>query len=124
MGTAVTDTVNFTIALDRDALRRAKIIAARHDTSVNAMIRHYLDHLHDFGLDREDNASGNSEVMFRYSMGLIPKKQAMKELGVSDYGIFVRMMGRAGLPLPAVSKDLEQKMVDDFLQVVNQRAGK
>ncbi len=118
------DSVNFTIALDRDALRRAKIIAARHDTSVNAMIRHYLDHLHDIGLDNEGNASGNSEVMFKYSMGLIPKKQAMTELGVSDYGIFVRMMGRAGLPLPAVSKDLERKMVGDFLQVVSQRFGR
>jgi len=32
-------TVNFTGAVDRDLLKRAKVIAAKSDTSVNAMFK-------------------------------------------------------------------------------------
>jgi len=39
------DTVNFTGSVDRDLLKRAKVIAAKSDTSVNALFNAELRHL-------------------------------------------------------------------------------
>ncbi len=36
-GPTMSGTVNFTSSVDRDLLRRAKVIAAKSDTSVNAL---------------------------------------------------------------------------------------
>ena len=38
-------TVNFTGAIDRDLLKRAKIVAAKSDTSVNALLNAQLRYL-------------------------------------------------------------------------------
>jgi len=38
-------TVNFTSSVDRDLLRRAKVIAAKSDTSVNALFNAELRYL-------------------------------------------------------------------------------
>lgn len=119
----MSESVNFTIALDREALRRAKIIAARHDTSVNAIVRSYLERLESIGLGDDAGASGNAAILFRYSMGLIPRLQAMRALGVSDYGLLIRMMGGVGLPLPSVSTETERKMVADFVAIVRASEG-
>ena len=38
-------TVNFTGAIDRDLLKRAKIVATKNDTSVNALLNAQLRYL-------------------------------------------------------------------------------
>jgi hypothetical protein len=40
-----TDTVNFTGAVDRTLLRRAKVVAAQNDTSINALFNAELRYL-------------------------------------------------------------------------------
>ncbi len=41
----MTQTVNFTGAVDRELLKRAKVIAAKSDTSINALFNAELRHL-------------------------------------------------------------------------------
>lgn len=97
----MSESVNFTISLDRKALRQAPA----------------------WGLGDEDRASGNATVLFRYAMGLIPRLQAMRALGASDYGLLIRMIGAAGLPLPGVSTETERKIVADFVAIVRASEG-
>jgi plasmid stability protein len=44
MWSAITVTKNITLAIDEDLLDRARVIAAMKRTSVNAMIREFLEH--------------------------------------------------------------------------------
>lgn len=116
------DTVNVTIALERDLLRQAKVIAARYDTSVNALLRNYLAHLTELGVVEHRPAGGNVETLFRFSMGLMPRNAAMRSLGVSDYGLLIRLMNAAGLPLPSVPIQSRKAMVDTFLKAMRSHA--
>ena len=43
--TSASNTVNFTGAVDRDLLKRAKIVAAKNDTSINALFNAELRYL-------------------------------------------------------------------------------
>ena len=61
--------VNFTGAVDRDLLKRAKVIAAKTDTSVNALFNAELRHLVETFEAAENSGNQNFRVLLDFSLG-------------------------------------------------------
>lgn len=101
-----------TLSLDEDMIRAVKAIAAHNGTSIHAIVRDYFNHLIDNGLAKPDTLSGNQELLFKYSMGRIPKNVVMKELGLGDYGDLQRLMYASGYPLPRLSEAQTKEMAE------------
>lgn len=108
--------MNLTLSLDDDLISAAKSLAARHGTSVTALVRLALEQ--QVAVDHQAAASGASGVLrtlIDYSMGRIPRGAAMQDLGIEDYGALLHLMNLSGLPHPVVPlasrKAMAQKMV-------------
>ena len=72
------ETVNFTGAVDRDLLRRAKILAAKSDTSVNALFNAELRYLVETLEAAEASGNQNFRTLFDFSLGRVDDRQAMQ----------------------------------------------
>ncbi len=59
-------TVNFTGAVDRELLKRAKVIAAKSDTSVNALFNAELRHLVETFEAAEVSGNQNFKTLITY----------------------------------------------------------
>lgn len=104
------------IALDKDLLDAARSLATRHGTSVASLVRTALEQ--QVALDRQafaPGAPGNLQTLLNYSMGRIPRRVAMSNLAIDDYGVLLHMLAVAGLPQPVVPaatrKAMAKKMV-------------
>ena len=96
------NTVNFTGSVDRELLKRAKVIAAKTDTSINALFNAELRHLVDFSLGRMDG------------------RKATAALGIeSDEDLFL-LMAQAHLPMPRLSESTTRGMIDTLHALPNQ----
>lgn len=107
-------TVNFTGAVDRDLLKRAKVIAAKTDTSVNALFNAELRHLVETFEAAETSGNQNFKVLLDFSLGRIAGDEAMRALGVdSEEDIFL-LMAQAHLPMPRLPEAVTRRMVDQL----------
>lgn len=105
-------TVNFTGSVDRDLLKRAKIIAAKTDTSVNALFNAELRHLVETFEAAESAGTQNFKVLLDFSLGRLAGDQAMHALGIdSDEDLFL-LMAQAHLPMPRLADATTQDMVE------------
>jgi len=94
------ETVNFTGAVDRDLLKRAKILAAKSDTSVNALFNVELRYLVETFEAAEAGGNQNFRTLLDFSLGRIDDNQTMNTLGIdSDEDLFL-LMTQAHLPMP------------------------
>ncbi len=115
----MTATVNFTSALDKDVLRRAKVIAAQNDTSVNALFNAELRYLVETYEAASRNSNQNYKTLLDFSLGRIDDLQAKSALGIeSDEDIFL-LMAQARLPMPRLPASHTQAMVDDLNALVS-----
>ena len=73
-------TVNFTGAVDRDLLKRAKVIAAKTDTSVNALFNAELRHLVETFEASESSGNQNYRRTARFLAGRLAGDEAMRAL--------------------------------------------
>src|SRR5450759_1481549 len=48
--------------------------------------------------------NGVEEVLTMYSLGKIPRQSAMRQIGIADYGLLLRLLNAAGLPHPALKE--------------------
>jgi hypothetical protein len=62
-------TVNFTAAVDRDLLQRAKVVAAKLGTSINALFNAELRYLLDTFEAAEDAGNQNYKTLLAFSLG-------------------------------------------------------
>jgi hypothetical protein len=107
-------TVNFTGAVDRDLLKRAKILAAKSDTSVNALFNAELRYLVETFEAAEAGNNQNFRALLDFSLGRIDDNQAMQALGIdSDEDLFL-LMAQAHLPMPRLPEPNVNRMVDDL----------
>jgi hypothetical protein len=105
------ETVNFTGAVDRTLLKRAKIIAAKSDTSVNALFNAELRYLVETFEAGEMSGNENFKSLLNFSLGRIDSRAAMDTLGIdSDEDLFL-LMAQAHLPLPRMPEATTQSMV-------------
>jgi hypothetical protein len=83
-------TVIFTGAVDRDLLKRAKILAAKTNTSVNALFNAELRHLVETFKAAEAGCNQNFRTLLDFSLGRIDDLQAKQQLGIeSDEDLFL-----------------------------------
>lgn len=107
-------TTNFTGAVDRELLKRAKIIAAKTDTSVNALFNAELRYLVETFEAAEAAGNQNFRTLLDFSLGRIGDRSAMAALGIdSDEDLFL-LMAQAHLPMPRLPELTIQGMVDEL----------
>jgi len=105
-------TVNFTGAVDRDLLKRAKIIAAKTETSVNALFNAELRYLVETFEAAEAGENENFRCLLDFSLGRINALQAKRQLSIdSDEDLFL-LMAQAHLPMPRLPEATTQDMVE------------
>jgi len=110
----MTDTVSFTGAVDRDLLKRAKILAAKSGTSVNVLFNAELRYLVETFEAAEAGGNQNFRTLLDFSLGRIDDNQAMNALGIdSDENLFLLMI-QAHLPMPRLPDSNTGGMVDDL----------
>jgi hypothetical protein len=107
-------TVNFTGSVERDLLRRAKIIAAKTDTSVNALFNAELRYLVETFEAAETGNNQNYRVLCDFSLGRTDDRATMQALGIdSDEDLFL-LMAQARLPMPRLPDNITRQMVDQL----------
>ena len=107
-------TVNFTGSVDRDLLKRAKVIAAKTDTSVNALFNAELRHLVETFEAAESTGNQNFKVLLDFSLGRIGDDKVMQALGIDSEEDLFLLMAQAHLPMPRLPDATTQGMVDQL----------
>ena len=107
-------TVNFTGAVDRDLLRRAKVIAAKTDTSVNALFNAELRHLVETFEAAESSGNQNFKVLLDFSLGKLTGAEVMQALGIDGEEDLFLLMAQAHLPMPRLPDAVTRGMVDQL----------
>ncbi len=104
-------TVNFTGSVDRDLLKRAKVIAAKTDTSVNAIFNSELRYLVETfdAAERADNQ--NFKALLDFSLGRIDDVAVMDTLAIEAVEDLFLLMAQAHLPMPRLPDATTQNMV-------------
>ena len=107
-------TVNFTGAVDRDLLKRAKVIAAKTDTSVNALFNAELRHLVETFEAAEISGNQNFKVLLDFSLGRLADDAAMRALGIDNEEDLFLLMAQAHLPMPRLPEVVTRDMVEQL----------
>lgn len=107
-------TVNFTGSVDRNLLKRAKIIAAKTDTSVNALFNAELRYLVETFEAAEAAGNQNFRVLLDFSLGRIDDQAAREALGIDSEEDLFLLMAQAHLPMPRLPDATVRGMVDDL----------
>ena len=104
--------VNFTGAVDRELLKRAKIIAAKSETSVNALFNAELRYLVETYEAAEKNVNQNFRTLLDFSLGRIDGSTAKNTLGIDSEEDLFLLMAQARVPMPRLPEAQTRQMVD------------
>lgn len=104
-------TVNFTGSVDRDLLKRAKVIAAKSDTSINALFNAELRYLVETFEAAENIGNQNFKTLLDFSLGRMGDDDALTALGVDSQEDLFLLMAQAHLPMPRIADAETQHMV-------------
>jgi hypothetical protein len=107
-------TVNFTGSVDRDLLKRAKVIAAKSDTSINALFNAELRYLVETFEASEASGNQNFKVLLDFSLGRLASAEAMRVLGIDSEEDLFLLMAQAHLPMPRLPDASTQEMVEQL----------
>ena len=108
------NTVNFTGSVDRDLLKRAKVIAAKTDSSINALFNAELRYLVETFEAAENGGNQNFRALLDFSLGRKYARDTMSSLGIdSDEDLFL-LMAQARLPMPRLSDAETREMIDQL----------
>jgi len=110
--------VNFTGSVDRSLLRRAKVIAAKTETSVNALFNAELRYLVETYDAAEAAENENYKTLLDFSLGRINDLTAMQRLGIDSEEDLFLLMAHAHLPMPRLANDKTQAMVAELNKLV------
>jgi hypothetical protein len=98
-------TVSFTAAVDRDLLKRARILAAKTNTSVNALFNAELRYLVETFEAAEAGSNQNFRTLLDVSLGRITDLQAKQQLGIESNKDLILLLSQAHLPMPRLFGD-------------------
>ena len=107
---------NITFVLDDEQLRQMKVIAAKHQTSLNALVRDYFSSLTTSGVADDDRMNGNLQTLFDYSIGKMGRHKAKAALGVDDLTLTL-MLRNAKFPPPRATTEQENRMLDEIKDI-------
>lgn len=111
--------MNITFALDESLVSAAKATAARHGTSISALVRTALEQ--QVAVDVEiaaGGASGVLQTLLDYAMGRVPRIVAMQRLGIEDYAVLMCLLNAARLPHPIVTLAKRNEMAAGMVAAV------
>ena len=111
-------TVNFTGAVDRELLKRAKVIAAKSDTSINALFNAELRYLVETFEAAEVSSNQNFKTLLDFSLGRTDDLTAMNTLGIDSQEDLFLLLAQAHLPMPRISELATRGMVDGLHALV------
>lgn len=111
-------TVNFTSAVDRDLLKRAKVIAAKSDTSVNALFNAELRYFVETFELAEASGNQNYRILLDFSLGRIDDLAAMRALSIDAEEDLFLLVAQAHLPMPRLSETATLRMVAELNALV------
>jgi hypothetical protein len=115
--------VNFTGSVDRELLKRAKVIAAKTDTSVNALFNAELRHLVETFEAAESTGNQNFKVLLDFSLGRLTDEEVVQALGIdSDEDLFL-LMAQAHLPMPRLPDSITHGMVNQLNALPTDQTG-
>jgi len=114
-------TVNFTGSVDRDLLKRAKIIAAKSDTSVNALFNAELKYLVETFEAAEASNNQNFRALLDFSLGRNDARTTMHTLGIDTEEDLFLLMAQAHLPMPRLPESQTHEMVGDLTALLKQQ---
>lgn len=107
-------TVNFTGSVGRDLLKRAKVVAAKADTSINALFNAELRHLVETFEAAEAGGNQNFRALLDFSLGRADDRATMARLGITSEEDLFLLMARAHLPMPRLPEDTTRAMVESL----------
>ncbi len=107
----MTTTVNFTGSVDRELLKRAKVIAAKSDTSINALFNAELRYLVETFEAAEGTGNQNFRTLLDFSLGRVGDADALTALGIDSQEDLFLLMAQAHLPMPRIPERQTQQMV-------------
>ena len=110
----MTTTVNFTGAVDRELLKRAKIVAAKAETSINALFNAELRHLVETYEAAESSGNQNFRVLLDFSLGRRAADKAMLALGIDSEEDLFLLMAQAHLPMPRLPDAVTRGLIDQL----------
>lgn len=105
-------TVNFTGSVERDLLKRAKVLAAKADTSVNALFNAELRYLVETFEAAEAGGNQNFRTLLDFSLGRIDAVAALAALGIDSQEDLFLLMAQAHLPMPRLPQAQTRNLVD------------
>lgn len=111
--------INFTGSVDRDLLKRAKVIAAKSETSINALFNSELRYLVETFEAAEASGNQNFKTLLDFSLGRIDDQTAINLLGILGSEDLFLLMAQAHLPMPHLSKETTRKMADSLHELVS-----
>ena len=112
--TATSPNVNFTGSVDRALLRRAKVIAAKNDTSINALFNAELRYLVETFDAAEQSGNQNYAALLAFSLGQRDALATREKLGIDSAEDLFLLMAQAHLPMPRLSDDATSAMVQSL----------
>ena len=112
-------TVNFTGAVDKDLLKRAKVIAAKTDTSINALFNAELRYLVETFESAERSHNQNYRALLDFALGRIDDQTAMAMVGIDSEEDLFLLMANAHLPMPRLPDAATRSMVEDLNALVS-----
>lgn len=104
-------TINFTGAVDRELLKRAKVIAAKSETSINALFNAELRYLVETFEAAEVSKNQNFKILLDFSLGRVDDHVAMAALGIDSQEDLFLLMAQAHLPMPRLPESSTHDMV-------------
>ena len=110
--------VNFTASVDRDLLRRAKVLAAQHDTSVSALLNAELRYIVETCELAERHGNRNAALLLAFSLGRITDLEAMDQLQLEHEEELFLLMAQAHLPMPRLTDQATEAMAADLQSLV------
>ena len=110
--------VNFTASVDRDLLRRAKVLAARHDTSISALLNAELRYLVETCELAERYGNRNAALLLAFSLGRISDLEVMEQLNLEHEEDLFLLLAQAHLPMPRLPDQATEAMVSDLQKLV------
>ena len=113
-GATMAATVNFTGSVDRDLLKRVKVIAAKSDTSINALFNAELRYLVETFEAAERSGNQNFKTLLDFSLGTIDDGKALAALGIDNQEDLFLLMAQAHLPMPRLIEGDTQNMVSSL----------
>lgn len=103
--------VNFTGSVDRDLLKRAKVIAAKSDTSVNALFNAQLRYLVETFESADAGRNANYTTLLAFSLGRLDANATLRKLGLDSEEDLFLLMAQAHLPMPRLPEEETAAMV-------------